>query len=439
MTFTSEQLAGMMIDARTRTLALVSDLSDQQLLGPRLAIVNPLIWEIGHITWFQERWVLRHQACEPPIFSAADSLYDSANISHHDRWTLPLPSRGEALAYTQKVLDRVIALTAGRTLNADEIYFRCLTLFHEDMHSEAFAYTRQTLGYPTPSMCLPLEIPSLPKDSQGEAWPGDAIVPGDLFELGSLPNSGFIFDNEKWAHAVEIQPFRIARAPITNAEFARFVEDRGYERPEFWSVRGWTWRSKFGAKQPVYWQRKSDGWHVRRFREVVPLEPHLPVIHVNWYEAEGFCRWAGRRLPTEPEWETAAAGQPTPDGTALARQKRRYPWGNDLPATEHANLDLRCSSPIAVNLLPAGDSAFGCRQMIGNVWEWTASDFEPYPGFSADPYKEYSKPWFGGTHKVLRGGAFTTRLRMIRNNYRNFYTPDRRDVLAGFRTCSLES
>jgi iron(II)-dependent oxidoreductase len=229
---------------------------------------------------------------------------------------------------------------------------------------------------------------------------------------------------------------------VTNVEFARFVDDRGYERREFWSDAGWLWRGRFHAKNPIYWQRKGNGsWFVRRYRDVVPIEPHAPVIHVNWYEADAYCRWAGRRLPTEAEWEAAAAGEPTADPGApgLSSIKRRYPWGNDVPTPDRANLDLLHTGPIPVNLLPSSDSAFGCRQMLGNVWEWTASNFEPYTGFSADAYKEYSEPWFGGTHKVLRGGAFTTRSRMIRNNYRNFYTPDRRDVLAGFRTCSLES
>jgi iron(II)-dependent oxidoreductase len=183
----------------------------------------------------------------------------------------------------------------------------------------------------------------------------------------------------------------------------------------------------------------DDGlWSERRYQDLVPLAADLPVIHVSWYEAEAFCRWARRRLPTELEWEVAAAGQAAACGTRLGSQKRRYPWGDQPPAPDRANLDLCHSGCAAVYAFPAGDSSFGCRQMIGNVWEWTSSDFEPFPGFSADPYKEYSEPWFGGTHKVLRGGAFATRSRLIRNAYRNFYTPDRRDVLAGLRTCSLD-
>jgi iron(II)-dependent oxidoreductase len=433
---TAEVLTQMLTDARARTLALGADLSDQQLIGPRLSIVNPLLWEIGHVAWFQERWVLRHHAGEPPIRDDADSLYDSANVPHESRWSIPLLSRNDTLDYVQRVLDRVIELTR-QPLDDAAVYFRLLALFHEDMHGEAFAYTRQTLGYPAPRVTV------TPIGSRaGESAPllGDVEVPGGTWMLGSRPDDGFIFDNEKWTHPVEVKPFRIARAPVTNAEFAGFVDDRGYVRRELWSEAGWTWRSRLHAKNPVYWQRKGDGaWFVRRYRDVLPLEPHEPTIHVNWFEADAYCRWAGRRLPTEAEWEAAAAGVPTADPAApgLSSTKRRYPWGDDPPTPDRANLDLVHAGPIPVNLLPAGDSAFGCRQMFGNVWEWTASNFEPFPGFSPDAYKEYSAPWFGGTHKVLRGGAFTTRSRLIRINYRNFYTPDRRDVLAGFRTCSL--
>ena len=167
-----------------------------------------------------------------------------------------------------------------------------------------------------------------------------------------------------------------------------------------------------------------------------PLEPHLPVIHVNYYEAEAYCRWAGRRLPTEAEWETAAAVEPNSAGNGLSSRKRRFPWGDEPPTPEHANLDWNAMGCVDVGACPKSDSAFGCRQMIGNVWEWTCTPFRPYPGFEIDPYKEYSEPWFE-TRNVLRGGCWTTRSRLLRNTWRNFYTPDRRDVLAGFRTCAI--
>ncbi len=186
----------------------------------------------------------------------------------------------------------------------------------------------------------------------------------------------------------------------------------------------------------MYWRREGNDWLRRNFDEWVALDERLPVIHVNWHEADAYCRWAGRRLPTEAEWEMAASAEPTGKWARSCNSASvRYPWGDDLPTPERANLDWRAMGCIPVDALPAGDSAFGCRQMIGNVWEWTASDFNPYPGFVAGPYKEYSEPWFGD-HKVLRGGCWVTRSRLIHNTYRNFYTPDRRDVWAGFRTCA---
>ena len=158
------------------------------------------------------------------------------------------------------------------------------------------------------------------------------------------------------------------------------------------------------------------------------------MIHVNWYEAEAYCNWAGRRLPTETEWEVAASAELTPEGDGLSDRRRHFPWGDDPPTAERANLDWRAGL-VEVGAYPDGDSAFGCRQMIGNIWEWTADNFLHYPGFAIDPYREYSKPWFG-THKVLRGGCWATRSLLVRNTWRNFYTPDRRDVWAGFRTCA---
>jgi iron(II)-dependent oxidoreductase len=228
----------------------------------------------------------------------------------------------------------------------------------------------------------------------------------------------------------------MARTAVTQVEFATFVEEGGYREPRFWSEPGWRWRQEAGALHPVYWRRESPGqWLRRDFDRWVPLEPRRPVLHVNWYEADAYCRWAGRRLPTEAEWEAAAAAVPGNShlGTSI---KQRFPWGGESPTSERARLDWNGMGCTEVDDLLDGDSAIGCRQMIGNVWEWTADDFLPYPGFTPDPYKEYSEPWFG-THKVLRGGCWATRSRLIHNNWRNFYTPARRDVWAGFRTCAL--
>ena len=431
----STDIIQMVNEVRGRTLDLVADLSDEQMIGPLLAIVNPLLWEIGHVAWFQEWWVLRHLRKQKPIFEGGDTLYNSAEAAHDTRWELRLPSREKTLDYMRLVLNRVNDTMSSKDPSEEEAYFYLLATFHESMHDEAFTYTRQTLGYSPPRLNRAPGEKS-PVQPQGGPLPGDVETPGGTFMLGATGDIPFVFDNEKWAHHVSIQPFRIARAPITNAEFAAFVEEGGYRHRKWWSKSGWDWREKDGAEHPTYWQRESGGrWLQRRFNEWLPLIEHHPIIHVNWYEAEAYCNWAGRRLPTEAEWESAASGEPTRNRCEIAGRKRRFPWGDEPPTPDRANLDWSAGGCVDVGALPLGDSAFGCRQMIGNVWEWTATDFRPYPGFVIDPYREYSQPWFEN-HKVLRGGCWTTRSHLIRNTWRNFYTPDRRDVWAGFRTCA---
>ncbi|MBI1903156.1 MAG: ergothioneine biosynthesis protein EgtB [Planctomycetia bacterium] len=436
---TTLQLVDWVRDARQRTFELVADLSDDQLIGPRLPTVNPLLWEIGHVAWFQEKWVLRHAAKHAPIRPDADALYDSSAVAHDARWDLPLPGREETLRYLTEVRDRVLERLEQREPGPQDVYFTLLSVFHQDMHTEAFTYTRQTLGYQAPQ----LHLARLAADDDRGPTPapcprGDAEIPGGAFALGAACDEPFVFDNEKWAHAVAVRPFAIARTPVTQAEFAAFVEDGGYTQARFWSEQGWRWRQEADADHPIYWQRESAGrWQRRDFERFVLLEASRPVVHVNWYEADAYCRWAGRRLPSESEWEVAAAGEPDPSGRDLAPIKRRFPWGEAFPTPRRAHLDWHKLGCVDVDALAEGDSAFGCRQMIGNVWEWTADDFLPYPAFTADPYREYSEPWFG-SHKVLRGGGWATRSRLIRNTWRNFYHPDRRDVWAGFRTCALQ-
>ncbi|MGI8917029.1 MAG: selenoneine synthase SenA [Pyrinomonadaceae bacterium] len=442
---TTAQLIEALMETRAHTLALVADLSEAQLMGPRLQIVNPLRWEIGHLAWFQEYWVLRRLSGQPPILKQADELYDSARVSHDTRWDLPLFERDRTLAYMEQVLERVIEQASSEGLSLkdaegyDQEYFLNLVLLHEQMHDEAITYTRQTLSYPSPTLAVTNEV-RFPEDARlvrnGNDLTGDAEIPGGKFTLGSIAKQNFVFDNELMAHEVEIARFAISKTPVSNGMFKNFVEDNGYKRGELWTEEGWQWRTAASAEHPVYWRRERNDWLRRNFDEWIALDDRLPVIHVNWHEADAFCRWAGRRLPSEAEWEMAASAEPNSNGGGLAKRKRSYPWGDDLPTPERANLDWRAMGCIPVDALPASDSAFGCRQMIGNVWEWTASDFNPYPGFVGGPYREYSEPWFGD-HKVLRGGCWVTRSRLIHDSYRNFYTPDRRDVWAGFRTCAV--
>src|SRR5437588_4702931 len=253
-------------EARQRTLELIDDLSDEQLIGPRLRIVNPLRWEIGHVAWFQEFWILRHLGGLPAIIKHGDSLYDSARVAHDTRWDLPLPSRSETLKYMSQVLDRVCDSSDRRSRKPidgfDETYFHHLVLFHEQMHAEAITYTRQTLSYPRPR----LNIARVDVESRrgNEVASDDAFVPGGKFELGSSPGAKFVFDNEQQQHVVEVLPFAISKTAVSNAEFAGFADDDGYNRRELWSDEGWRWRQEAEAERPAYWHRESNGGWLRR-------------------------------------------------------------------------------------------------------------------------------------------------------------------------------
>ena len=352
-------LAEDLIASRARCARITSAFEGERLLGPKLAIVNPPLWEIGHLGWFQERWCLRHAKgfLKESILANADSLYDSSAVAHGTRWGLPLPSIQETQKYLQNVLERVLERLRREPENEALRYFVRLATFHEDMHAEAFHYTCHTLGYADP----------LKDEQNGAAGKGeDFQMPGGRFLLGAVRGKEpFVFDNEKWAHEVEIKPFAISSYPVTNAQYLEYVEA--------------------GGKAPRYWKKAGGAWMERRFDRFIPLNGDAPVRHVDWHEAQAWCKWAKRRLPGETEWEFA------------------YSRGN---------LDW------------------------GAVWEWTASEFDPYPGFVADPYEDYSQPWFG-THKVLRGASFTTPRRLVRGTFRNFYLPERGDVFCGFRTCSL--
>lgn len=402
-------------------------------MGPCLNIVNPVLWEVGHIAWFHEYWTLRQAAGRAPLIERGDRLWDSSAVAHATRWQLDLPDRSGTWDYMDEVLARQEEML-GRGLDDRTRYFYDLAIRHEDMHVEALTYMRQTSSNAPPER-LGWRLDDAVRPQAG-SLPGDVDVPGGRWRLGSTDREGFVFDNEKWAHETALTPFRIARSAVTNAQFADFVEAGGYAAREFWSDAGWAWRQQRKAERPVYWQPKRDGvWTMRRYRAHEELAPHQPVVFVSWFEAEAWCRWAGRRLPSEAEWEAAAIGEAAPDGARLSDARRRWPWGDAAPTPCRANLDFAFDGEIDVAACADGDSAFGCRQMIGNVWEWTASDFLPFAGFAADPYKDYSQPWFG-TRKVLRGGCWATSARIARPGYRNFFPPDRNDVFAGFRTCA---
>lgn len=423
-------------DARARTLELVNGLSDEQLMGPKVRTVNPLRWEIGHVAHFYEFFILRQLYGHECLLGAlGDELYDSIAVSHDTRWDLPLLSMSDTLSYMQNVTDKLCerldeTSEDGLASQQDSFIYQ-FGAFHEDMHTEAFTWGRQTLAYPTPQFAIAADVS---EERQAGPLPGYVDVPGGTFQMGASPDAPFNFDNEKAAHPLDVLPFQIAKAPVTNAEFAAFIADGGYRESRFWSDAVWSYMQENDLKHPGYWTNQDAGnWSLKQFDQVIPLPNNAPVSHVTWHEASAYCAWAGLRLPTELEWEVAALGEADASGQ-LANTKRRYPWGDTSPDPTRANLDGRALGCIDVAALPAGDSAFGCRQMLGNVWEWTADTFNPFPGFQADAYKEYSEMLFGTT-RVLRGGAWTTRSRMMHGTYRNFFEPHRWNVFSGFRTC----
>jgi len=355
-------LSSDLIAARDHFARITAGFAGEQLLGPKLAIVNPPLWEIGHVGWFQEHWCLRWRDGKdlaPSILANADALYNSSTVAHETRWDLPLPSLAATRAYLSAVLEKTLDRLAGEPQNESLAYFVRLATLHEDMHAEALHYTHQTLGYAEPEFRSRVAINCAP-GSEFRQFTGGGLRLG-----AERDEQRFIFDNEKWAHDVEIKPFAIAARPVTNAQYLDYV--------------------KAGGALPRYW-RKADGpWQERRYDRWQALAPGEPVRHVSWNEAQAYCRWAGCRLPTEAEWTHAAPAMR---------------WGE--------------------------------------VWEWTASAFAPFPGFSADPYADYSQPWFG-THKVLKGASFATPQRVVSAAFRNFYTPERGDVFAGFRTCRIDA
>lgn len=411
---TPTELEAWLRDARVRTLGLVRDLRDDQLTVPLSPVLNPFLWELGHVAWFQERWALRAARGRRPLHDGYDELYDSAEVAHDHRWESLLPDRPGTLAYLEEVLDLVCTGLQHRPLSPRDRYFIRLSVFHEDMHGEAFGYMRQTLGYPRPEVC------GAPSEEPAGSLAGDIPVQGTETTLGASNDTPFCFDNEKWAHPVVIEPYAMSRAPVTQGEFAAFVDDGGYDRRETWTDAGWRWRQETAARHPVYWRAVDSGWERRDYDRWVPVEPHRPMVHVSWFEADAWCRWAGRRLPTEAEWEHAARG---PDPGASWR-------------TASANLGFERGGCVDTGALSGCEGPFGHRHLIGQVWEWTATAFGPYAGFSVDPYEAYSAPWFR-THKVLRGGSWMTAPRLLRPTLRNFYEPHRRDVAAGFRTCAV--
>jgi len=403
-----ELLSLALMDARNHTLHLFAQyqkaLEGVDFVVPQLATINPPLWELGHVGWFQEWWIGRNMQralgtrCEPAhprlasIESNADRWWDSTHVPHDTRWTLDVPDMSGCRAYLLDTLESTLDLLGKAAEDDQALYFYRLCLFHEDMHGEAFAYTAQTLG-------LPLEKPlqeALTPAPMAVREP--LLIPATVWQMGSAggaEGSGFAFDNEKAVHPISVPEFEIDAQPVTWAQFVEFVDDGGYDREELWHAEGWQWlqgqAAGEGRRGPRYVDQigvASGAVMQTRFGQPMRMLGNQPAMHMTWWEADAWCRWAGRRLPAEVEWEVAAH-------TAA---RRGFRWGD--------------------------------------VWEWMGTTFRPYPGFAPDPYREYSEPWFG-SHKVLRGASVATRARMKSPKYRNFYLPERDDIFCGFRSCAL--
>jgi gamma-glutamyl hercynylcysteine S-oxide synthase len=417
--------------ARARTLSLVESLSEDALNRVHDPLMSPVVWDLGHIATFEDLWLAQNTFGVPPLREGLDRVYDPFTASRSERGELPYLRSEVCLGYMQAVRDRTLELLETADLSPDGgpllaggfVYE--MILRHEQQHSETILQTLQLMAgdeyTPRPAYAVAESVAGRPTDM--------LLVPEGPFEMGDdspFGGPGFTYDNERPRHEVDLAAFYIDPTPVTNGDFIDFIEDGGYERLELWSAAGRRWLDR-GRRLPRYWSRDGDGFAARSFDTVEAVDPDLPLCHVCWHEAEAIARYAGKRLPTEAEWEKAASW----DGSA--RAKRVYPWG-DAPANrELANLDQLAFGPAPAGAYPEGASPCGALQMTGEVWEWTASGFDPYPGFQAFPYREYSEEFFGGPYRVLRGGAWATQPDAVSNTFRNWDYPERRQIFAGFR------
>jgi iron(II)-dependent oxidoreductase len=414
-------------EARERTRLLLASVSDKDLTAQHDPIMSPLIWDYGHIGNYEELWLLKRAAGRDFSDRELYAIYDASITPRSERPSLAMLDRASTDRYLDAVRRAVIESLAdadldggGPLLKSGFVYH--MILQHEYQHNETMLQTLQLMkgdGYKPQAT---VELPS------GGAAPEEMVhVPEGSFVMGT-DDRAWALDNERSAHEVDLPGFYLDRIPVTNRSFIEFVEDGGYGREEFWDREGWEWIKEEGISAPKHWyQPEPHSWWTERFGFDEPVPMNAPVVHVSWYEADAYARWAGKRLPTEAEWEKAASWDPK-TGT-----KRLYPWGDEPPMPERANLDQLAFGPAEAGAYPEGASAYGASGMIGDVWEWTASDFTAYPGFESFPYREYSEVFFDDGYKVLRGGSWATRPGAIRNTFRNWDFPIRRQLFCGFR------
>ncbi|GAA2792325.1 ergothioneine biosynthesis protein EgtB [Saccharopolyspora taberi] len=410
---------------RRRSAVLTDSVDDEDLVRQHSPLMSPLVWDLAHVGSQEELWLVRDVGGAEAIRPDIDDLYDAFKHARKDRPELPLLGPEEAREYVGTVRDKVFDLLdrtplEGRRL-VDGAFAFGMIVQHEQQHDETMLATHQLRrGAPV----LTDEAP--PRAADADSLPAEVLVRGGTFVMGTSTEP-WALDNERPAHEVHVDDFWIDTTPVTNGDYQRFMADGGYDRPELWSADGWAHRLHAKLRAPRFWEHDGQRWLRRRFGHVEPVPADEPVVHVSFHEAQAYANWIGKRLPTEQEWEKAARHDPR-TGRSL-----RYPWGDGDPGPEHANLGQRHLRPAPRGAYPEGEAPCGARQLIGDVWEWTSTDFLPYPGFSAFPYREYSEVFFGPDYKVLRGGSFGTDPAACRGTFRNWDYPIRRQIFSGFR------
>ncbi|MFF1510928.1 ergothioneine biosynthesis protein EgtB [Streptomyces sp. NPDC058326] len=411
--------------ARARTALLTSCVEDGELMAQHSPLMSPLVWDLAHIGNQEEQWLWRAVAGREALRPEIDSVYDAFEHPRASRPSLPLLAPGEARSYAADVRLRVLDVLEGASFEGrpllDAAFAFGMVAQHEQQHDETMLITHQLRRGPAALTAPP------PPSRTGGPLPPEVLVPGGPFTMGTS-DEPWALDNERPAHPRSVPAFHIDTTPVTNGAYLAFMADGGYTDRRWWRPAGWAQIKEHGIVAPLFWRQDGGQWLRRRFGVTEPVPGEEPVLHVSWYEADAYARWAGRRLPTEAEWEKAARWDP------VSGRSRRYPWGDADPGPEHANLGQRHLRPATAGSYPEGASPLGVRQLIGDVWEWTASDFLPYPGFTAFPYKEYSEVFFGPEHKVLRGGSFAVDPVACRGTFRNWDLPVRRQIFSGFRT-----
>ncbi len=410
--------------ARSRSTALTDAVDDDDLVRQHSPLMSPLVWDLAHVGNQEELWLVRDVGRREPVRRDIDELYDAFKHGRASRPSLPLLGPVEARAYVREVRDKVLDVLAkvpleGGPLVQDAFAFG-MVVQHEQQHDETMLATHQLRsGVPVLQAEEPPPVRGRPADSE-------VLVPAGEFTMGTSTEP-WALDNERPAHPAYTDAFYIDAAPVTYGDYLRFVEGGGYAQDRWWSPEGWRHVQEAGLEAPQFLSRDGDRWLRRRFGVVEPVRDDEPVTHVCFYEAEAYAAWVGRRLPTEVEWEKAARWDPA------SGRSRRYPWGDEDPRAHHANLGQRHLRAAPVGAYPDGASPLGVHQLVGDVWEWTSSDFRPYPGFTVFPYPEYSQVFFGTDYKVLRGGSFGTDPVACRGTFRNWDYPIRRQIFSGFR------